>query len=117
VRLVRPGFSYKTTAYLLWQGGAAKLLAARYEKRLIPVDDFLALTYAKHEAKPGEARPDLDALFADAPRMSFLAVRPNLCWERRGISATENSPFISDDPKSKGARRAPVKPSGSESMK
>ena len=32
--------------------------------RLWQVDDFLALTYAPHEAKEGVARPDLDALFA-----------------------------------------------------
>ena len=49
----------------------------------------------------GEARPDLDALFADAPRLHMLAVRPCLCWERRGISATENSPLITEDPRRK----------------
>ena len=49
----------------------------------------------------GVARPDLDALFADAPRLHMLAVRPCLCWERRGISATENSPLITEDPRRK----------------
>ena len=94
VRICVPGFSYKTTAYLLWQRGAHKLLLSGYEGKLIPVDDFLALTYAQHEAKKGEARPDLDALFADAPRLNMLAVRPSLCRERRGISSTENSKSI-----------------------
>ena len=65
------------------------------------MDDFLALTYAPHEAKKGIARPDLDTLFAGAPRLSMLAVRPCLCWERRGISATENSPLITEDPRRK----------------
>lgn len=97
MRLVVPGFSYKTTAYVLWRSGARKLLASGFEGKLIPVDDFLALTYAPHEAKAGMARPDLDALFVDAPRLNMLAVRPNLCWERRGISSTENSPFICDE--------------------
>ena len=96
VRLVVPGFSYKTTAYLLWRRGAEKLLASGYEGNLIPVDDFLALTYAPHEAKAGAARPDLDALFASAPRLHMLAVRPSLCRERRGISATENSSLITE---------------------
>ena len=49
----------------------------------------------------GVARPDLDALFADAPRLHMLAVRPCICWERRGISATENSPLITEDPRRK----------------
>ena len=96
VRLVVPGFSYKTTAYVLWTRGAAKLLASGYTRKLIPVDDFLALTYAKHEAKIGEARPDLDELFAGAPRLHMLAVRPQLCRERRGVSATENSKPITE---------------------
>jgi hypothetical protein len=97
VRLLVPGFSYKTTAYVLWRRGARKplqpttsspiltpqratteytsplvprtsppppppppgarkLLAAGYEGCLIPVDDFLALTYAPHEAKIGAHR-------------------------------------------------------------
>ena len=106
VRLVVPGFSYKTTAYVLWPSGAAKLLAAGYEQNVIPVDDFLALTYAKHEAQVGEARPDLDALFAHAPRLHMLATRPSLCRERRGISSTENSPLLSDDPNSKARPKA-----------
>ena len=93
-KLLIPGFSYKTTAYLLWQRGARKLLASDLERKLIPVDDFLALTYAKHEAKAGIARPDLDSLFAAAPRLNMLAVQPQLCRERRGVSATENSPLI-----------------------
>ena len=103
VRLLVPGFSYKTTAYILWRSGAEKLLRSGYEEKLIPVDDFLALTYAPHEAKAGVARADLDELFADAPRLKMLAVRPNLCWERRGISSTENSAFITEE-----SRRAPM---------
>lgn len=99
VRLVVPGFSYKTTAYVLWTSGARKLLASGYTGKLIPVDDFLALTYARHEAKVGEARPDLDALFQSAPRLNMLATRPQLCRERRGVSATENSPLISAPPR------------------
>ena len=94
VRLVVPGFSLKTTAYVLWPRGAAKLLASGLERRLIPVDDFLALTYAPHESVKGKPRPDLDALFADAPRLSMLAVRPQLCRERRGVSDTERSSFV-----------------------
>lgn len=33
MRLVRPGFSYKTTGYVLWQRGAQKLLASGYLER------------------------------------------------------------------------------------
>ena len=110
VRLCVPGFSYKTTAYVLWPTGAAKLLASNYEQKLIPVDDFLALTYARHEAQVGEARPDLDELFADAPRLHMLATRPSLCRERRGISSTENSPLLSDDPQ----RQAKARPKGQQ---
>lgn len=95
-RLLVPGFSYTTTAYLLWSRGAQKLLASGYESKLIPVDDFLALLYAEHEARPGIPRPDLDALYAAAPRLNMLAVRPNLCWARRGVSTTENSSLITE---------------------
>ena len=105
VRILVPGFSYKTTAYLLWRSGAAKLLASGYEGKLIPVDDFLALTYATHEAKVGAARPDLDALFATAPRLAMVAVRPALCRERRGISSTENSSLITENPNAKPAKK------------
>ena len=96
VRLLVPGFSYKTTAYLLWSSGARKLLASGFSGKLIPVDDFLALTYAPHEAKAGLPRHDLDELFANAPRLHMLAVRPQLCRERRGVSSTENSKLISE---------------------
>jgi hypothetical protein len=96
LRIVVPGFSYKTTAYVLWRSGAAKLLQSGLEHKLIPVDDFLALTYAAHEAKVGEAREDLDRLFAAAPRLNMLAVRPQLCRERRGISSTENSKLVTE---------------------
>ena len=61
--LVLPGFSYKTTAYVLWPSGAAKLLAAGYLQRLVPVDDVLPCLYTSH-ALPGDERPDLDELFA-----------------------------------------------------
>ena len=60
--------------------------------------------YAPHEAQVGVARPDLDELFAAAPRLHMLAVRPSLCRERRGVSATENSPLITEDA---GSRATP----------
>ena len=91
VQLVAPAFSYKTTAYMLWPTGAVKLLASGYLRKVIPVDDFLNVLFCTHEVEPGMARPDLDALFADAPRLRVLAVRPQLARERRGISDTENS--------------------------
>jgi len=91
VRLVRPSFSHKTTAYVLWRRGAEKLLAATFPQKLIPVDDFLPILYDRHEKGPGLARPDLDQLFANAPRLTALAVRPLIAWERRGVSDTENS--------------------------
>lgn len=96
VRLCIPGFSYKTTAYVLWRSGAQKLLASGYERKLIPVDDFLGLTYTPHAPTATDARADLDELFAGAPRLNMLAVRPSLCWERRGISSTENSTLITE---------------------
>jgi collagen beta-1,O-galactosyltransferase len=91
VEIVVPAFSYKCTAYLLWHAGARKLLASGYLSRLIPVDDLLPLLYTAHDPGPGLARPDLDALFADAPRLNAFAVRPAVAWERRGLSDTENS--------------------------
>ena len=91
--LVLPGFSYKTTAYVLWPSGAAKLLAAGYLQRLVPVDDVLPCLYTSH-ALPGDERPDLDELFAAAPRLHALATRPTLVWERRGVSDTENSEVV-----------------------
>ena len=90
-RLVVPAFSYKTTAYVLWPRGAAKLLRARYLDRLVPVDELLPTLYCRRADAPGLARDDLDALYADAPRLAALAVRPSLVWERRGLSDTEAS--------------------------
>ena len=50
---------------------------------------------------------DPDVLFASAPRLNMLAVRPSLCWERRGISSTENSSLITEDAKpAKAASRS-----------
>eukprot|EP00965_Chrysotila_dentata_P056823 1885627-Pleurochrysis_carterae.AAC.2 len=117
--LVRPAFSYKLTAYVLWKRGAEKLLQADYLKKvcarlpnravlninnahvaialccccsqLIPVDDLLPVLYDRHDAGPNLARPDLDLLYAEAPRLNALAVRPLIAWERRGLSDTENS--------------------------
>ena len=87
----RAAFSYKTTAYVLWPRGAAKLLRARYLDRLVPVDELLPTLYCRRADAPGLARDDLDALYADAPRLAALAVRPSLVWERRGLSDTEAS--------------------------
>ena len=52
-RLVRPGFSYKTTAYVLWRRGAEKLTASGYTERIIPVDDFFSLLFTRHNVGPG----------------------------------------------------------------
>ena len=71
--------------------GAAKLLRARYLDRLVPVDELLPTLYCRRADAPGLARDDLDALYADAPRLAALAVRPSLVWERRGLSDTEAS--------------------------
>ena len=68
----------------------AKLLRAGYLQRLVPVDDLLPCLYTRH-AVAGQERPDLDQLFADAPRLHALTVRPSLAWERPGVSDTENS--------------------------
>ena len=70
----------------------AKLLTF-YEAhdRLVPVDELLPTLYCRRADAPGLARDDLDALYADAPRLAALAVRPSLVWERRGLSDTEAS--------------------------
>ena len=52
-RLVRPGFSYKTTAYVLWRRGAEKLTASGYTERIIPVDAFFSLLFTRHNVGPG----------------------------------------------------------------
>lgn len=93
--LALPGFSYKTTGYVLWPSGAAKLLRSGYLQRLVPVDDLLPCLYTRH-AVAGQERPDLDQLFADAPRLHALTVRPSLAWERPGVSDTENSKPVMD---------------------
>jgi collagen beta-1,O-galactosyltransferase len=95
VEIVVPAFSYKCTAYVLWASGARKLLASGYLSRLIPVDDLLPLLYTAHDPGPGLARPDLDALFSDALRLTAFAMRPAVAWERRGLSDTENSEVVS----------------------
>ena len=55
------------------------------------VDELLPTLYCRRADAPGLARDDLDALYADAPRLAALAVRPSLVWERRGLSDTEAS--------------------------
>jgi len=91
LRLVRPSFSYKTTAYVLYASGARKLLRSGFLSHLLPLDDFLPALYGRHEPGPGLARADVDALVAGAPRLTAYAVRPLACWERRGLSDTEAS--------------------------
>eukprot|EP00967_Tisochrysis_lutea_P150874 scaffold292619_cov39-Tisochrysis_lutea.AAC.2 len=89
--IVIPAFSYKTTAYVLWNSGAQKFLASNYLANLIPVDEFIPLLYSNHDPGPGLSRSDLDELFAHAPRLHAYAVKPMLARERRGLSDTENS--------------------------
>ena len=42
---MRPSFSYKTTAYVLYASGARKLLRSGFLSHLLPLDDFLPALY------------------------------------------------------------------------
>lgn len=107
VRLVRPAFSYKAGACVLWRRGAQKLLASGYLEQLIPVDNLLPLLYEPmlHQGADAVAatpdprrhrrsdidRVDIERAYAGAPRLHALATRPLIAWERRGLSDTENT--------------------------
>ena len=43
--LVKPGFSYLTTGYLLSLEGARKLVAGDPLRHLLPVDEYLPIMY------------------------------------------------------------------------
>ena len=62
--------------------------------QLIPLDEFLPLLYGPHDPGPGLARVELEELFAEAPRLNALAVRPMIAYETKGMSDTENSPEL-----------------------
>lgn len=48
-RLIKPDFSYCTLAYALSRKGVEKLLSARFEDAIIPVDEFLPACYCEHD--------------------------------------------------------------------
>ena len=114
VRLLVPGFSYSCLAYVLWRSGVEKLLSAGYEKNIIPVDDLMALSYARHEVQTGEARPDLERIYVNlSGKLRMLATSPCLCREappRHGgtKSTTEASPLVTEDPLSTAPKDAGV---------
>lgn len=67
---VSPGFSYTTVAYLLNRLAVTRLLATRYERSLIPLDEFLPAMYMEHP------RPDVALRFP--PQVPAVAFSPEI---------------------------------------
>jgi glycosyl transferase family 25 len=86
---VRPGYSYCTFAYALSAAGVAKLLATRFDRALLPVDELLPALYLDHP------RGDVRARYPK--QLRAYALEPPLAdqLEQHVVgSDTEDSPFV-----------------------
>lgn len=75
----RPGLSYCTFGYALSRSGLEKVLDAKFETQIIPVDEFLPALYATHP------RPDVAALFN--PVLNAFVAEPNLVFQLTKMEA------------------------------
>ena len=85
---IKPGYSYQAHAYLLSKKGVTKLINHYFNilyKNLIPTDEFLPATFAKHP------RADIDRMYS-VKLMNALALRVDMIsqsdWEGTGRSRT-----------------------------
>lgn len=85
---IQPGYSYQAHAYLLSKKGADKLIKYYFKtlsKNLIPTDEFLPATFAKHP------RADIERMYS-IKHMNALALRVDMIsqsdWEGTGRSRT-----------------------------
>jgi glycosyl transferase, family 25 len=88
-RLVRPGYSHCTYAYMLSRVGGNKLVSARLRDRVMPIDEFIPALYTRH--------PRADVAIEIAPVLVAFAVDPPLVRQRSKDDAgsdTEDSPFL-----------------------
>jgi collagen beta-1,O-galactosyltransferase len=88
--IVRPGYSYCTYGYALSAPGLQKVLAAGFERALVPVDEFLPAMYVDH--------PRLDVRRRYPKRMAAYAFEPRLVTQlpkEDAGSDTEASDFVS----------------------
>jgi glycosyl transferase, family 25 len=88
-RLVRPGYSYCTFAYMLSARGLERVLSVDYEHALIPVDELLPALYMPH--------PRADVRRRYPPRLSAYAFEPSLVTQLpkdRAGSDTDETPFF-----------------------
>lgn len=68
--IVRPGYSFGAYAYMMTREGANKLVAAAYDRALIPVDEFLPAMYTDH--------PRIDVRHAYPKRLIAYAFEPSI---------------------------------------
>jgi glycosyl transferase, family 25 len=90
--IVRPGYSFGAYAYMLTKEGIQKLLSAKYERDLIPVDEFLPAMYCDH--------PRADVRHRFPKGISAYALEPPVVPEvdeKILGSDTESSSFIVDE--------------------
>lgn len=59
-KIVKPDRSYNLHAYMLSSSGVTKLIQQRFERKIMPVDEFIQATYSTH------ARVDLHHIWADS---------------------------------------------------
>ena len=87
--IVRPAYSYCTFAYALSSRGLHELLAAGFERALIPVDELLPALYMPH--------PRADVRKRYPPRLSAYAFEPPLVTQLpkdHAGSDTEATAFV-----------------------
>jgi GR25 family glycosyltransferase involved in LPS biosynthesis/glycosyltransferase involved in cell wall biosynthesis len=59
-KIIKPGRSYNLHAYMLSPMGAKKLVDQQFQRKIMPVDEFIQATYTKH------IREDLHHIWADS---------------------------------------------------
>lgn len=88
-KLVRPGYSHCTFAYMISREGASALVDTDIRSGVMPVDEFIPAHYVTHP------RPDVAAHVCS--RLEAFAVEPPLVHQEpkeQAGSDTEDSPFV-----------------------
>lgn len=88
-KIVVPGRSYNMHAYVLSKTGVIKLMQQQFQKKIMPVDEFIQATYTTH------IRPDLHHIWADS---KVYAVRHDVLKQDGTKSETENLPVVASIP-------------------
>ncbi len=88
--IVKPGYSYSSRGYVMSKKGLIKILKARYDQNIIPVDEFLPALYMNHP------REDIRSIFKSC--MQVYAPIQDIVFHRKdSFSDTEESDYIGSE--------------------